>query len=241
MMNLTRRWTERPRYLEAAIAVRRLFADPQDTRQTFRVIRALGGGTLRRMWEDRHPKPMPVLRMALRDLDRLSRMDANSLGFHYAAFMSTPGWSAEELADLSEEGTELWYDYGRTDNYELEAWTKRLRDAHDLWHVVCGYDKDILGELAILAFTYEQTGLKGAHYIAQAAIRNARRFDNRQFIGFIQAGYRRGRNAVDITNVRWEHILHWDIARVRRALSINPAPPYHKFTDIHQVPTKVYR
>lgn len=33
-----------------------------------------------------------------------------------------------------------------------------MRDVHDLWHVVLGYRADVLGEAALMGFTFAQTG-----------------------------------------------------------------------------------
>ncbi len=45
----------------------------------------------------------------------------------------------------------------------------RLRDSHDLWHVVTGYRTDLLGENAVLAFTAAQTDSVGVGVLAAAA------------------------------------------------------------------------
>ena len=37
---------------------------------------------------------------------------------------------------------------------ELIAYGKRIRDQHDLWHVLTGYGRDTLGEVCLLWFTY---------------------------------------------------------------------------------------
>ncbi len=42
----------------------------------------------------------------------------------------------------------------------------RLRDMHDLWHVVTGYGRDSFGEACLLAFSYAQTRNRGIAFIA---------------------------------------------------------------------------
>ncbi len=239
-------WRERRRPIAAALAVRRLFKDPQDTDQTFQIIRACGGGDMRRLYNKRpvsgfeqqlRTKP---LRPTLMDHDYLLSFPSGTLARAYMKFITNGAYSADELAEVSETNTDLWYDSGRDEDADLLAFSERLRDAHDLWHVVCRYDRDILGELAILAFTYEQTGLRGAHYIPQIAMRNARRHKNTEFQAFIAGGYLRGRDAVDMTLVPWEKMLGWRLSRVQAQLHIVPCQPYEKFTDIKRVPTRIY-
>ena len=47
----------------------------------------------------------------------------------------------------------------------IAKYGKRLRDQHDLWHVVTGYGRDELGELCLLGFTYAQTKNRGVGLI----------------------------------------------------------------------------
>ena len=44
---------------------------------------------------------------------------------------------------------------------ELRLFGERMRDSHDLWHVVTGYGRDTFGEACLLAFTYAQTQNRG--------------------------------------------------------------------------------
>lgn len=41
----------------------------------------------------------------------------------------------------------------------------RMRDTHDLWHVLTGYSGDVLGETALLGFIFAQTGNPGVALI----------------------------------------------------------------------------
>ena len=53
------------------------------------------------------------------------------------------------------------------DEHHPYAWFfRRVRDLHDLWHVLTGYGRDPLGEVCLLAFTYAQTRLTGLGAIA---------------------------------------------------------------------------
>ena len=62
--------------------------------------------------------------------------------------------TADGLVDASEENvpSEL-----ESQSEELIAFGKRMRDQHDLWHVLTGYGRDTFGEDFLLAFTYAQT------------------------------------------------------------------------------------
>jgi ubiquinone biosynthesis protein COQ4 len=50
---------------------------------------------------------------------------------------------------------------------EVPRWVaQRIRQTHDIWHVLAGYAPDVEGELALQAFTYAQLGAPSARIIA---------------------------------------------------------------------------
>jgi len=46
----------------------------------------------------------------------------------------------------------------------------RMRDTHDLWHVVTGYKGDLVGEASLLAFLFAQTRNPGVGFIVAVAL-----------------------------------------------------------------------
>ena len=54
-------------------------------------------------------------------------------------------------------------------------YSRRLRDAHDVWHVLTGYGTDALGEACVVAFSYAQTGNTGFAVIGWGAAREVQR------------------------------------------------------------------
>src|SRR3546814_5023782 len=51
---------------------------------------------------------------------------------------------------------------------QVQWFSNRLRDTHDLFHILTGYGRDALGEQCVLGFTYGQTGNYGNAFIAYA-------------------------------------------------------------------------
>lgn len=97
--------------------------------------------------------------------------------------------------------------------------SQRLRQSHDVWHVLTGYKPDVPGELALQAFTYAQTSAPASGLIAVAGtLRWARR--SRGLVRETVRGYRRGKRAQFLGSVRWER--HWErpLADVRRDLGV---------------------
>ena len=49
---------------------------------------------------------------------------------------------------------------------DLLWYTNRLRDTHDMYHILTGYGRDALGEDALLGYTHSQHGGLGIRFIA---------------------------------------------------------------------------
>jgi ubiquinone biosynthesis protein COQ4 len=139
--------------LTALRALRALRADPEDTRQIFLIFRALRGRSGERMFSRFQASPegqrilaeRRSLLSALSDRGWLSTLPPDSVGRAYLAFMESENLTAEGLVMASE-----------TDEVavsaEVQYFRERMRDAHDLTHILTGYGRDGLGELCLLAF-----------------------------------------------------------------------------------------
>lgn len=226
------RWLQRIRPLVARRALHRLLQNPDDTEQVFHVIRAMSGRSFERLL--RRVRRDPVGRGIVeqrRDLipvlsnrERLLSLPEDTLGNHYARFMQAEQISSQGLADASngagQERRDLWFDP------EAEAFGARLRDMHDLWHVVTGYSRDILGELALLAFTYQQTGNRGIGYIVRQVERRMRKGGNAEVSAFLRQASERGRRATLLPAADWEALLQRPLAEVRRDLRVGEPVDY---------------
>ena len=93
----------------------------------------------------------PSLVAILDDHAALRRLPKGTLAHAYCDFMEREGLSAQGLVD--ELNT---YRADRVFDDELEWYFNRMRDTHDMLHVLTGYGRDALGEQCVLAFTYSQ-------------------------------------------------------------------------------------
>jgi ubiquinone biosynthesis protein COQ4 len=226
------RWLHRVRPLVARRALGRLLQNPDDTEQVFHVIRALSGRSFERLLRKVRRDPVGRRVVAerrdliplLSDSERLLALPADTLGHHYARFAQAEQITSQGLADAStlgaEERRDLWFDP------EAEAFGARLRDMHDLWHVVTGYGRDILGELALLAFTYQQTGNRGIGYIVKQVERRMRKGGNAEISGFLRQASLRGRNAALLPAADWESLLERPLEDVRLELRVGDPVEY---------------
>jgi ubiquinone biosynthesis protein COQ4 len=217
----------RIRPLDALRAIRALIRNPDDTALVFEIIEALSGRSRTRVFDRfRRTKSgrrllaeRPDLLARLTDRAQLLALPAGSLGRTYGEFMTREQISADGLVDASESGR-------REDLPAERRWfADRLRDTHDLWHVVTGYGRDLVGEASLLAFTYAQTRNPGIGFIVAVAYFKARGI-NRPTRRLLRDGYRRGRRAAWLPGVEWEPLLELPLARVREQLGIAALPAY---------------
>jgi ubiquinone biosynthesis protein COQ4 len=215
----------RIRPLEAWRAVRTLFANPDDTGQVFVIIDALTGKAGLKIFDRFRNDPMGAriltekrsLLAKLSDRAALEALPQGTLGRIYADFVAREQITADGLVDASRESDQSWM----SDDRRLFA--DRLRDMHDLWHVVTGYGRDILGESALLAFSYAQTRNRGVGFIVLMAFVQAENNEERRLIF---EGIRRGRRAAWLPAADWESLLARPLEQVRRDLRVGEASSY---------------
>jgi ubiquinone biosynthesis protein COQ4 len=106
----------------------------------------------------------------------------------------------------------------------------RLRDTHDLFHVLTGYGRDALGEASLLGFSYEQNHNTGILFIAYAGARQIRKVSGTKAPVFaaIKEGRRLGRAAAKIAHQDIAALMREDIAGARARLNIGKPEIYRQ-------------
>lgn len=203
--------------------------DPENTVAGAVMVRSLEGRSRERFTARFVADPMGAqilaegrrLERALCDREALAAMPTGSLGQSYEAWTRAEGISAEGLAEATREAG-----YAGTGDGEspLERLQARGAAAHDLWHVVTGYGRDHLGELALLHFTMLQTGNSGfllpcwLGLLAPVVGRDGRRL--------IFEARRRARRASWLPAADWEALLPQPLPTVRERLGVG-APAHY--------------
>lgn len=229
-MNVVAPSPDRIRPLEAWRALQALVRNKEDTGQVFKVIDALAGKTRRRSFTRAQESPAgqklfaerPNLLAALMDRARLAALPGDTLGRCYYDFTYGENLTADGLVSASQESR------SRRDWTEAEAWfAARLRDQHDLWHVLTGYGREAAGELALLAFTHAQTRNRGIAAIVAMGVYQARRaapaLPILKIVGEARA---RGRAAAWFPEQPWEEFLALPLEVVRARLGLAPPEVY---------------
>lgn len=213
----------------------RLIADKEDTAQVFHIIESLNGDSLlrnfdaflaseegaQRMKERRYLPPL------LDDHDWIRKLPEGTVGRAYVDFMEREGLTAQGLVDESEiiEAGGL-----RDFDDDLRWFGNRLRDTHDMFHVLSGYGRDALGEDALLAFSYSQNpgrgiifiAFMGCRQIARQAPKDARVWD------CYREGKRNGALAEKIVRQDILALLEEPLDAARERLNIKPPVAYKR-------------
>jgi ubiquinone biosynthesis protein COQ4 len=100
----------------------------------------------------------------------------------------------------------------------------RMRQSHDLWHVVTGFDVSVPGEIGLKAFELAQTRrpMAGA-LVAGAFIRCFFQNPNEvnSLLSAIAKGYRTGLNAEPFLAQKWEEYWELPLDQLRAELGVN--------------------
>ena len=217
-------------FREAWEGIRALIIDPDDTPQVFKIIRALSGNSDERQFKkfqqsEHGPTILAEKRSLvarLSDREYLLSLPEGSLGRVYADFTEREQITPDGLVEASESVPPL---QDEVVSERRELFGTRLRDSHDLWHVVTGYGRDLIGEAALLAFTYRQIRNRGIGFIVFVAYFKAgKEFPEERVM--IRDGFRRSGKAGWLPGADWEALLERPLAEVRETLGVIPVENY---------------
>lgn len=191
---------DRKNWPEAFRAMRKLLADPADTVQVFRVMKALNGGTSAKNYVRLLKTPeggriafkREELVGKLTNLTFLAQFGPGTVGAAYRTFLEHTGFSADGLEAVSKE-----VENNRVDEHPFAWMGRRERDLHDIWHVLTGYPADDpLGELCLVAFSFAQSkGLGWAFIALMGTLESLAEPHGRDVVRAVWEGYSHGRNA----------------------------------------------
>ena len=210
----------------------KLVEDKEDTAQVFHIIEAMKTKRGHRVGWDfiRSPQGQRFLRdgvdipAALDDHARWADLPANSVAQKYIAFMKREGLSAQGLVDESHR----WEPAEKRPNDLTQWYFDRLRDTHDLFHVLTGYGRDAIGEASLLGFSYEQNHNPGVIFIAYAGARQIKKVSGTSapIYAAVREGQRLGKAAAKLAHQDVEALMREDIGDARMRLNIGRPDTY---------------
>ena len=212
----------------------KLVDDKEDTEQVFHIIEATKGRRSHAQARDfiRSPEGQRFLAEGvdipamLDDHARWADCGPNTVAAHYIAFMKREGLSAAGLVEESHK----WQSSDERHADLTEWYFNRLRDSHDLFHVLTGYGRDALGEASLLGFSYEQNFNKGILFIAYAGARQIMKMSGTKapLYAAIKEGRRLGKAAAKIAHQDIAALMREDIGEARARLNIGKPEVYRQ-------------
>ena len=212
--------------------MQKLIADKEDTEQVFHIIEALNGKNVLQHFDSfsksekgrQRLEERRLLAPILDDHAWIEPLPEDSVGQAYLRFMKREGLSAQGLVDESEK----FFDrrYGDT----IEWFGNRLRDTHDLFHVLTGYGRDALGEAALLGFTYGQHKGRGLIFISYMGCRQVRKAMPRDIdiMACFHEGIKLGKAASPIIQEDMIELMKLPLSEARERLNISKPEAYLK-------------
>jgi len=212
-------------------ALRTLLRNGDDTTQVFVIMRALNAGNGRRnfarlvrSYEGGEMAYAQVeLAETLSDPAYIASFAPGTVGAAYREFLAATGYSAMGLAEVSNlDKTEIPM------RHPYAWFGRRIRDTHDIWHVLTGYKADeTLGEACLVAFSYAQVGGLGWAFIAAgAAVKSILVTKDLAFARAVWEGYRRGKRAAWLAGEDYPALLNEPIDAARARLGIRDPKAY---------------
>lgn len=214
------------RWKRAFTALARVLANPDETDQVLVFSSYINAASMtdrmERFFEDPAGARLYAERRAIDshtiDLDALLALPSDTLGHAYAHFLRSRGLTPE-VFDGAPEGIR---------DPRAAYVIQRMRQTHDLWHVVTGAQTNPAGEVALQAFTFAQAGAASSGILAaMGTLRHAKehRAAGRALVKDVMTMFRIGKRANKLAVFAWED--HWatPLVEVRAMLGLPTTPP----------------
>jgi ubiquinone biosynthesis protein COQ4 len=214
----------------AAKAFARVMRNPDDTESGANFVLALEGRNTERLFERFRSDPNGArilaqgrsLLVALEDREALRGMPEDSLGRAYVDFVETENISGEGLARATRGPADRFLSITTPEQHLM---SDRITYLHDVWHVVTGYSRDIIGEACLIVFSYVQLGTR-AYRLLMPLSYIGLGFRVPEVRALMRDAYRRSTRAEWLLVADWEALLEKPLSQVREELGIGPPPTY---------------
>ena len=205
------------RWRRAFAALGKVLVDPEKTDQVIVFSIYANAGTMpkrihrffetedgRRLYDERRTIDSKSI-----DLDALAALPEGTLGHAYAHFLESRGLTPAVFDNPPSEVSDP----------QMQYVVQRLRQTHDLWHVVTGHDTDPGSEVALQAFTFAQVRAPSSAILAAMGTLRALR-QKPSVARDVVTSFASGARAKRLPVFPWED--HWatPLHEVRRLLGL---------------------
>jgi ubiquinone biosynthesis protein Coq4 len=152
-------------------------------------------------------------RIGSMDVEKLSALPVGTLGHAFGTHMKSNGLNPyifEPIVDNSDEDYVMGH----------------LLETHDIWHIVTGFDTDIPGEFAGVAFYAAQTGLATSSMLLTIGFANTTLFaptELRARLGAVAKGWALGQQAEPLFGVDWNELWEVPLSELRARFGLSQA------------------
>jgi ubiquinone biosynthesis protein Coq4 len=139
----------------------------------------------------------------------LEQLPADTLGHNYAVQMLKMGIMPLQIPEVDSD---------------VKYLSAHITETHDLWHVVTGFDTDILGEIQLESFYMAQ--LEASRFWLALITKNLLKKvigdieSSNDYLDAIVRGYRMGKHAQPLFGINWKEIWETPLADIRTQLNI---------------------
>jgi ubiquinone biosynthesis protein COQ4 len=171
----------------------------------------------------------PSLPEFLDDHAALRRTPKGSFAHAYCDFMEREGLTAAGMVAATKAR-----DNGHPLDDGVGWYVDRLRDFHDILHIVTGYGRDLLGEQCIFAFMYHQRPSPGHLALAWAGtlLMKVKMTTRAPVLRALLEARRNGKACPRIVEMPIKELFAMPLVEVRQRLNVPEPRLYHKVLDI---------
>jgi ubiquinone biosynthesis protein COQ4 len=197
-------------------ALRQLRQNPGDTEKALEAAVLLNVGCFPRILAEFEAhaegrelmRARPAIDCEHVDLAALGRLPPGTLGQAYSAFLKSRNLTPEVFVPPREVRDE-----------NVRYLSQRMRQTHDLWHVLTGYDTDVIGEIELQAFMYAQLATPFSLVVALFGLGRAEPRSLALPLR-VMAAFARGKRAEPLAWRFWERHFTTPVVELRRTLKL---------------------
>ncbi len=172
----------------------------------------------------------PYLPDILDDHAALRKTPEGSFAHAYCDFMEKEGLTAAGLVEATgptRNGVDMLPD-------GVEWYGDRLRDTHDILHILTGYGRDTLGEQCVLGFLFHQRPSPGHLGVAWAGtlLMKVKLKSKAPILGALTEARRHGRMTPRIVEQSIRQLLPLPLTEVRKRLNVPEPATYLKVLEV---------
>ncbi len=150
------------------------------------------------------------------DMEFLLKLPEDSLGYTYASYIKESGFDPNFYRQIEVED-------------DVSYVLLRMRQTHDIWHIVAGFTTDVTGELGLKAFELAQTHRTMAAVLLAGGLlstlfKSPENLD--RLLDHIAVGYRMGTKTRPFLAQKWEDNWEKSLAVWRNELGVEIMPTY---------------